>query len=416
MVPAPVRCDVTGLAHGGAGVARIDGRVVFVAGALPGETVLVQITDDSRAAWWRGHVLEVVVPSPDRTPVSCPAAAAGAGCCDLAFGTTDGIRRAKATIVADALTRIGRVEVPAGLVVEGMPGGESGHRWRIRARAGVAADRSALGFRTIHSNAIVAHRCAALTPALSDALGTLDPADLRAGSEVIAVHDDDDAVHLAEVAGPPSVRGGRAGAQRRRAQSGPPRAPRVLLGGPTARYRVGDRTWELPVAAFWQAHRGAAEVFARTAGRWLAEWALDATVWDLYGGSGVFAGAAIERGAGAVHIVDTEADALASARTTFHGSPVHTHRAAVSAATLANLPAPGIVVLDPPRSGVGNAVMDVITAAEPAAIVHVGCDPAAFARDIGRAITSGYRLDRLKAYDAFPLTHHVEAMALLVRP
>ena len=80
MVPAPVRCDVTGLAHGGAGVARIDGRVVFVAGALPGETVLVQITDDSRAAWWRGHVLEVVVPSPDRTPVSCPAAAAGAGC------------------------------------------------------------------------------------------------------------------------------------------------------------------------------------------------------------------------------------------------------------------------------------------------------------------------------------------------
>ena len=60
--------------------------------------------------------------------------------------------------------------------------------------------------------------------------------------------------------------------------------------------------------------------------------------------------------------------------------------------------------------------MDVITAAEPAAIVHVGCDPAAFARDIGRAIASGYRLDRLKAYDAFPLTHHVEAMALLVRP
>jgi len=417
-----LRCEITGLAHGGAGVARVDGRVVFVTGALPGETVRAQITDTSHASFWRAATVAVDSPSPDRTPVSCPAAAAGAGCCDLAFGTADAIRAAKTTILADALTRIGALEPPAGLVVEALPGEQSGHGWRIRARLGVDADR-AVGFRAVHSNAIVARRCSALEPVLSDALEALPTADLEPGSEVLAVHDDLGGIHLAEIAAKPTPTDARAGgrgsrrakAQRRRAARPVQLPPRTLVGGRSARYRVGDRTWELPVGAFWQAHRGAAEVFAGIAADWLADRVDGAVVWDLYGGAGVFAGAALDAGAAQVCVVDTDAAALGAADAVFEGQQVRTHRSAVNPSAIDALPAPGAVILDPPRSGAGRAVIEAVVAAGPATIVHVGCDPASFARDVATAVGAGYRLAEVRGLDAFPLTHHVEAMALLLR-
>ncbi|QKT07230.1 class I SAM-dependent RNA methyltransferase [Gordonia sp. X0973] len=422
----PLRCEVTALAHGGAGVARVDGRVVFVSGALPGETVLAEVTDGSRPAFWRARVVDVLEPSPDRTPVSCPAAAAGAGCCDLAYATPAAIRRAKTTILTDALSRIGRLDPPAEVGIEPIDGGGSGHGWRIRARLGVGAD-GAVGFRAAHGERIVDGRCAALTAEMTAALAATDLAGVDPGSELLAVHDDAGAVHLA-VRSPGSARpaprargrrqtrgkGARASAQRHRSLR--PSAPdRVLAGAPVARYRVGAREWELPVGAFWQAHRGAAGTYAEVAREWLSRPMPPGPVWDLYGGAGVFAGSALDAGAGEVHVVDTEPDALSAARAVYSDGPVQLVRAAVSPAALADLPAPAAVILDPPRSGAGAAVMDAVCAAAPTVIVHVGCDPASFARDVGRAVAAGYRLADLRGFDAFPLTHHLEAMALLIR-
>ncbi|MFT4199519.1 MAG: class I SAM-dependent RNA methyltransferase, partial [Gordonia sp. (in: high G+C Gram-positive bacteria)] len=204
-------------------------------------------------------------------------------------------------------------------------------------------------------------------------------------------------------------------AQRRRARGARPTTVRTLTGTGTAGYRVGGRRWELPARGFWQAHRGAPAAYARQVGEWLAPWASAAVVWDLYGGAGVFAAAALDLGAAEVHVVDTDAAALAAAAVVFAGEPVRTVRAPVSPSSLADLPAPGAVILDPPRQGAGAAVVDAVVAAGPTAIVHVGCDPAAFARDIGRVSAAGYRLTAVRGFDAFPLTHHVEAMALLVR-
>jgi tRNA/tmRNA/rRNA uracil-C5-methylase (TrmA/RlmC/RlmD family) len=191
--------------------------------------------------------------------------------------------------------------------------------------------------------------------------------------------------------------------------------PRTLVGGRSARYRVGNRTWELPVEAFWQAHRGAAEVFAGIAADWLADHVDGAAVWDLYGGAGVFAGAALDAGAAQVCVVDTDAAALGAADAVFAGQHVRTRRSAVTPSAIDGLPAPGAVILDPPRSGAGRAVIEAVVAAGPATIVHVGCDPASFARDVATAVGAGYRLAEVRGLDAFPLTHHVEAMALLLR-
>ena len=78
--------------------------------------------------------------------------------------------------------------------------------------------------------------------------------------------------------------------------------------------------------------------------------------------------------------------------------------------------APDVVVLDPPRAGAGAAVSRVLAAAGPRAVVYVACDPASLARDVAAFAEGGYRLIGLRGFDAFPMTAHVESVALLERP
>jgi tRNA/tmRNA/rRNA uracil-C5-methylase (TrmA/RlmC/RlmD family) len=76
---------------------------------------------------------------------------------------------------------------------------------------------------------------------------------------------------------------------------------------------------------------------------------------------------------------------------------------------------PDVVVLDPPRRGAGRAVIDALADAGPDRVVYVACDPAALGRDVNRLAAHRYRLAELRAFDAFPMTHHVECVALLTR-
>ena len=74
-----------------------------------------------------------------------------------------------------------------------------------------------------------------------------------------------------------------------------------------------------------------------------------------------------------------------------------------------------VAVLDPPRSGAGREVVDLVARAGVGQVIHIGCEAAAFARDIGLYRSRGYRVADLRVFDAFPLTHHVECFALLAR-
>ncbi|GAA1480600.1 hypothetical protein GCM10009624_10400 [Gordonia sinesedis] len=150
---------------------------------------------------------------------------------------------------------------------------------------------------------------------------------------------------------------------------------------------------------------------------------VDAAVcWDLYGGAGVFAAALLDGqdseaaagGAGTVHVVDADAGAIAAARETFAGDDrVVLHHGDV-ARQVPDLPSPDVVVLDPPRTGAGPGVIAGVAAAAPGLIVHIGCDAGRLARDLARYAEAGYRVADLRAFDAFGLTHHVEAIAALV--
>ncbi|EGD53961.1 class I SAM-dependent RNA methyltransferase [Gordonia neofelifaecis] len=413
--------DVTGYANGGSGIARSAGRVVFVDGALPGERVVAQITDDSHAAYAKAVVHRVLEPSAHRVEPGCRAAAAGAGCCDLSFVAPDFARSLGAQALADVLRRIGGFDFDDLAQPEIEALGDSSTGWRIRTR--LAVDRAGrAGLRGRRSAQIVTEPCAAPVTGLLDGV---DDLGARPGTEIVLMADADGGRHAGELAAAGDGRDGRGGPGRRRAQRSrgarsAPRALRPLDGADSVTHRVGDREWRIRVTGFWQAHRDAPRVYSMAALEMLADVGVHGRVhvWDLYGGAGVFSAALLDGGAehgfevSSIDLVDTDPGALAAARETLASDPVHAHRGGV-AESIAGLRAPQVVVSDPPRAGAGLHVVDAIAAARPDAVVHVGCDAASFARDLGRFATHGYRVRGWRGFDAFPMTHHIEAIAVL---
>ncbi len=399
-------------AHGGFCVARADGRVVFVRGGLPGERVLGRVTEDRGGSFCRAEVAEVLDASPDRVPVRCPDAVAGAGCCDLSHVAVPAQRAWKAAVVAEQLRRIARLDRP--VEVAELPGTGDGGGWRTRVRLAVdAAGRAgAHGYRS--GELVTGLACVQPVPGLLDGL---DRQTWLPGAELVVAGADDGSRQVVELAAARVSRTGRSsagrrGASARRAAAERPRHERVAEGTGRVLERVGTRAWEVGVAGFWQAHRGAAQVYSDL----IAEWtATDAAVaLDLYSGAGVFAARLAER-AETVFAVESARRSVQDGRVALADLPQVRFLPGRVERRLAELPDPGIVVLDPPRSGAGKQVAAAVTARRPDRIVHVGCDPAAFARDVAAYRSGGYELAELRAFDAFPMTHHVEVIGLFAR-
>jgi tRNA/tmRNA/rRNA uracil-C5-methylase (TrmA/RlmC/RlmD family) len=384
-------------ANGGSCVAHHEGRVVFVRYALPGERVRVRVTSE-RDSYWHAQVVEVIEPSDDRVASLCPIAGAdGAGCCDLAFATPEAARGLKAQVVANQLSRLGGHDW-AGEAVPLSDAGPAG--WRTRVRLEVGEDRRP-GFHRYHSDELVTDlRCAQLPPGMLDGLSE---ADWPPHAQLHVAVDDDGERHVVC-----AVRHGR------RTQT------TVVEGGYEAVQRVGARSWRVPVTAFWQAHRDAARVYSGLVVDW-AQPSAGMTVWDLYGGAGVFAAALGDAvgPSGRVLTVDTSRSATRAARDALADLPqVDVVTDSVRRALTAQgpgAPRADVAVLDPPRAGAGREIIDLLAAAEVPRVVHIGCEAASFARDIGLYRARGYAVEKIKVFDAFPLTHHTESVALLTR-
>ncbi|TSD96020.1 class I SAM-dependent RNA methyltransferase [Skermania sp. ID1734] len=389
-------------AHGGYCVARHDGRVVFVRGGLPGELVQVRITED-RGRFCRAEVVDVAEPSPHRVPAVCPAAAAGAGCCDLAHATVAAQREFKASVLVEQLQRLAGLDMPVEL--RALPGSADGTRWRTRVRLAVDADGRA-GVHRYRSEEILGElSCPQPVPGTVDGIAGRR---WRPGSQLQLAVDATGERQIVELSAT-RRHGGRG--------RGDVRRQRLLDGADRAREHVRDRVFEISAGGFWQAHRGAAQAYAEV----VADWAALRTgehAWDLYSGVGVFAAQLADQvgESGAVVAVESVAAAVHDGQRALADLPQVKFRSGRVERVLAELRhAPRVVVLDPPRAGAGRAVVEAITAREPARIIHIGCDPASFARDVGLYRAAGYRLESVTAFDAFPLTHHMEAIGLLVR-
>ncbi|BBY08131.1 class I SAM-dependent RNA methyltransferase [Mycobacterium noviomagense] len=381
-------------ANGGSCVARHEGRVVFVRYALPGEQVRARVTAD-RGSYWHAEALEVIEPSPDRIAPLCPIAGVdGAGCCDLAFVDPNAARALKAQVVTNQLARLGGYRWHG----EAEPLGTAGPTgWRTRVRLDVGADGRA-GFHRYHSDELVTDlRCGQLPEAMVDGLAA---AKWPPAAQLHIAVDDDGQRHVVQTV-----------------KQGSKTVAEVVDGSYQAVQQAGGRSWRIPVTAFWQAHRDAAQVYSDMVRDWTQP-AAGMTAWDLYGGAGLFAAVLAEAvgTSGRVLSVDTARAASRAAKAALADLPrVQVVTDSVRRALTTQSVAADVAVLDPPRSGAGRDVIDLLAAAGVPRLVHIGCEAASFARDIGLYRERGYTVEKLRVFDAFPLTHHVECVALLTR-
>jgi len=379
-----VLLDVERVAHGGICIAHADdGRVVFVRHAAPGEQVRVQVTEERRS-YLRADAVEVIRASPHRVTPPCPWAGPGrCGGCDWQHVSLAEQRQLKAEVVAEQLQRLAGVK--RDVTVEAVAGDDDGLGWRTRVRFAVDP-RGRAGLRR--------HRSHVVEP-IGGCLIAHPDVDTPA---VVAT----DWTGCTDVAVEVSSTGQRAVAPA-------PGRPTVA----TLQETVDDVTWQLPVGGFWQVHPGAVAALRAAVDEMTAVRAGE-TCLDLYSGVGIFADV-LARRAGPHNVVAVESHAGATAA----------GRAALPAVTFVTdrvehwLRKPAepvdVVVLDPPRKGAGAAVMREIVGRSPRCVCYVACDPAALARDVAAATSEGYELTRLRSFDLFPMTAHVECVALLER-
>ena len=444
------------VAHGGWCVARHpDGRVVFVRHALPGERVRARITGTT-ARFARAEAVEILQASPDRVEPPCPhARPGGCGGCDWQHATPEAQRRLKAEVVRQQLRRIAGLDHE--VTVEPLPGDSGGLGWRTRVRLSVGPGGAA-GLLKHRSHEVIEVGACPLAHPLVPVAGITGHRWPQVSSlEVTASPGSGErAAIVTPSVGGRRARGGRARPPTPPAPSVPPVPPispagraaamldglagTVLTAGRDGRLTplrgrgylhqsAAGRTWRVGAGTFWQVHPGAADALTEAVLDVLRPAPGDVAL-DLFCGAALFAGVLAEAvgPGGAVVGVESDRGAVRDARHNLRRLPwARIHHGDV-ATVLARDAGPagdgwqeaGLAVLDPPRAGVGRAVVErLLRPPGPGSshlrrVAYVSCDPATLARDIVVFGELGWRLAGLRAFDAFPMTHHVECVAALM--
>ena len=336
------------VAHGGHCVLRQEeGPVVFVRHALPGERVVVEVTEGVEGdRFWRGDAVEVLEASPERVEPPCPFSGPGrCGGCDLQHVALPAQRALKAAVVREQMQRLAKLEVD--VEVEAVPGDVDGLRWRTRQRY-VSLPDGGKGMRKHRSHEVV----------------EVDDCRIDAAGRVPA-----EQLH--------TVRG--------------------------VEFSVADD-------GFWQVHPGAPEVLVASVLDGLEPRAGD-RVLDLYAGV-----------TGAVGMIEGDRVAVDHARTNLATLPGRWEAVSGDVERVLTKPrgpiltgAVDLVVLDPPRTGARRKVVREVARRTPRRIAYVACDPAALARDTAYLAEAGYSLRSLRGLDLFPMTHHIECVAVFER-
>ncbi|MFM2184440.1 MAG: hypothetical protein RIS55_88 [Actinomycetota bacterium] len=394
--------NIEKVAHGGIFVARHEGRVIFVSHTLPGEKVRARVFEDKGGSFARAETVEVLEASPHRVKHVWKAAADGAvGGAEFGHIDLNYQLELKADVLEEALSRMAGITMRP--VVEQAPGDDLAN---------------GLGYRT----RVQLH---------VDELGNVGPYRERT-HQVVEVRDLPLAVedirelglHLKNWSGVRKIE--IASSNTGNIQYS---VDKKVKGDERLVERAGGRTFRITGGGFWQVHRKAADILTSAVNEAISKAGFDKTAdnLDLYGGVGLFAGTiAAKFGVDSV-ITTVEAfktatedaklnladlpnvRAILAPTERFLDERVSSHVKNGSPETTAT------VILDPPRAGAGAKVVGQVLALKPKHIVYVACDPIALARDLKPLTEGGYELASLRAFDLFPHTHHVEAVASLIR-
>ena len=386
-----VQVTIEKVAHGGHFIARHDGAVIFVRHAIPGENCTIQITSTG-SSFNRADVVSVEAPSEFRVEAPCSFANRnGCGGCDFQHISVEHQRTLKSDVIAEQFSRIAKIEMR----VEVEEVGESTH-WRTRAIA--TTDRNGkLGFYKSRS-----HSIAPVTDCIICVEGMdfseIASRDLKGDVrvEISASNTGERSIALAPTRGEEKAR---------------------LTEGPAVLHEnVLGRSLEVSQESFWQSHKKAPEVLTQVVLEF-AQLKSGEHVLDLYGGVGLFSAAILEvvGPTGHVDLIEGSKAATADAARNFAAFSNITIATGDVAKLLPRITAADVVVLDPPRDGAGKEAVAHIARLAPRAIVYVACDPAALARDTAYLADHGYSLVKVRAFDLFPMTHHIECVALYAR-
>ena len=378
------------VAHGGHFIARYEGAVIFVRHGIPGEECDVEITSVG-SSFNRGDVVEVLSPSPDRVSAPCRFAHRnGCGGCDFQHISVPRQRALKSDVITEQFARIAKMDIDVEVEEVAAPLG-----WRTRCSA-VTTKAGALGFYQARSHRIIpVDDCRILVPEMRyaelahhGAKGDqrIEISISNTGERTIATAFSRDESPL-----------------------------RVSDGPEIAHYTVGENIFEVSQKSFWQSHKDAPQVLTEAVLQFAQPQAGD-HVLDLYGGVGLFAAGFLKLigDSGSIDVVEGSKSATADASRNFAGnSNVHIYTGDV-ARLITRFSSADVIVLDPPREGAGKDVIWHCATIRPRKIIYVACDPAALARDTAYLIDAGYQLEEMRAFDLFPMTHHIETVAKFV--
>ena len=386
-----VQVTIEKVAHGGHFIARHDGAVIFVRHAIPGEKCTIQITSTG-SSFNRADVISVEAPSEFRVQAPCSFAHRnGCGGCDFQHISVDHQRILKSDVIAEQFSRIAKMD----LRVDVEEVGESTH-WRTRAIA--TTDRNGkLGFYKSRSHSIApVTDCIICVETMNfTEIASRDlKGDVRV--EISASNTGERSIALAPTRGEEKAR---------------------LTEGPAILHEnVLGKSLEVSQESFWQSHTKAPEILTQAILDF-AQFKTGEHVLDLYGGVGLFTAAIVEAvgPTGHIDLIEGSKVATADAARNFASLSNITIANGDVAKLLPRITAADVVVLDPPRDGAGKETVAHIARLAPRAIVYVACDPAALARDTAYLADHSYSLVKVRAFDLFPMTHHIECVALYAR-
>jgi tRNA/tmRNA/rRNA uracil-C5-methylase (TrmA/RlmC/RlmD family) len=375
-----IRVTIEKVAHGGHFIARHEGAVIFVRHGLPGEIVDVAITSVG-SSFNRGDVVAVIEASPDRVQAPCRYANRnGCGGCDFQHVEISAQRRLKEDVITEQFARIAKMEIRVE-VEEVSPA----LGWRTQATIG-SDKQGRAGFYASRTNTIMAiDECLVLHPTIG--YPAIQSQRWEPGARIQVSASTDGSSRL--VAG------------------------EVIQGEQIQNFTVNGKSYHVSPDSFWQSNVNAPKVLVDCVSEFADVRAGDHLI-DLYGGVGLFALALLETigTTGRIDLVEGSKSATADAAVNFvDAENVKIHTGDVEK-ILPRFSSADVVILDPPRDGAKKNVIASLVACQPRAIVYVACDPAALARDSALLRDANYTLEKVRAFDLFPMTHHIECVAL----
>jgi tRNA/tmRNA/rRNA uracil-C5-methylase (TrmA/RlmC/RlmD family) len=383
-----IQVTIEKVAHGGHFIARHNGAVIFVRHAIPGEVCTVELTSIGKS-FNRADVVSVQTPSDFRVITPCKFSRPdGCGGCDFQHISEEYQRTLKSQVITEQFARIAKMDIE--IDVEKV---SETAKWRTRAIA-TTDSKGKLGFYKSRSNTVIpVTDCLICVDELG--ISELSQKDLKADYrvEVSSSNTGERTIALAS-----------AGAKEK---------ARITQGPAVLHEKVLNKVLEVSQESFWQSHKMAPEILTRAVLDF-GKFRQGEHVLDLYGGVGLFTAAILEviGDSGHVDLIEGSKSATGDASRNFAS---HSNVKVITGDVAKHLPRisrADVIVLDPPREGAGKEVVAQIARMHPRAIIYVACDPAALARDSAYLADHSFSLINIRAFDLFPMTHHIECVAL----